>query len=54
MLIKGAEVAGTFGSYQDALAAGYERFKPDSFLVKQINPAERVTFTRDLNTSRQA
>jgi hypothetical protein len=54
VLIKGAAVAGTFDSYQDALAAGYERFKLDSFLVKQFNPAERATFSRDLNTSRQA
>lgn len=55
VLIKGTEIAGTFDSYQDALTAGYQRFKLDSFLVKQINPAERVAyFSRDLNTSCQA
>lgn len=42
MLIKRAEVAGTFDSYQDALTAGYERFKLASFLVKQIVAVERV------------
>lgn len=55
VLIKGTEIAGTFDSYQDALTAGYQRFKLDSFLVKQITAAERVAyFSRDLNTSCQA
>jgi hypothetical protein len=55
VLIKGAEIAGTFDSYQDALTAGYQRFKLDSFLVKQITAAERVAyFSRDLNTSCRA
>lgn len=53
-LIKGAEVAGTFDSYEDALTAGYQRFKLTPFLVKQIVAAERVTFSRELNPSRQA
>jgi hypothetical protein len=42
VLIKGAEVAGTFDSYQGALTAGCERFKLASFLVKQIIAVERV------------
>lgn len=46
VLIKGTEVAGTFDSYRDALTAGYQRFKLDSFLVKQITPAERVIYFR--------
>jgi hypothetical protein len=55
VLIKGAEIAGTFDSYQDALTAGYQRFKLDSFLVKQITAAEHVAyFSRDLNTSCRA
>jgi len=50
VLIKGAELAGVFDSYRDALAAGYQRFKLDSFLVKQITSAEHVAcFSRDLN-----
>jgi hypothetical protein len=43
VLIKGLEVAGTFDSYQDALTAGYQRFKLNLFLVKRIAPAERLT-----------
>lgn len=50
VLIKGDEQSGTFDSYQDALAAGYAKFKLEPFLVKQISPAERVSFfTRDLS-----
>lgn len=42
VLIKGAEIAGIFDSYQDALTAGYQRFKRARFLVKQIVAVERV------------
>ncbi|HEY0746606.1 MAG TPA: hypothetical protein VGD63_07900 [Steroidobacteraceae bacterium] len=49
VLIKGSEQFGTFDSYQDALSAGYQRFQLEPFFVKQIAPAERVSyFTRDL------
>ena len=49
VLIKGDEQFGTFDSYQDALAAGYQKFQLEPFFVKQISPAERVSyFTRDL------
>lgn len=41
-VIEGVEVAGTFDSYQDALTAGYQRFKLASFLVKQIVAVERI------------
>nr|WP_298724398.1 hypothetical protein [uncultured Steroidobacter sp.] len=52
VLIKGAELAGIFDSYRDALAAGYQRFKLDSFLVKQVTSAEHVAcFSRDLTSS---
>ena len=54
VLIKGAKVAGTFDSYQDALTAGYQRFELSSFLVKQITPIDCcVPFTLDLNISRR-
>lgn len=46
LLIKRDEIAGTFDSYQDALTAGYQRFKLAPFLVKQITPVERVMFSR--------
>lgn len=49
VLIKGDEIAGKFDSYQDALAAGYERFKLEPFLIKQIASTGQVAyFTRDL------
>jgi len=52
VLIQGEDIIGTYDSYEDALKFGYERFKLEPFLVKQIAPAERVSFfTRDLGTS---
>jgi hypothetical protein len=42
VLIKGAEVAGIFDSYRDAVTAGDQRFKPVSFLVKRISVMESV------------
>jgi hypothetical protein len=49
VLIKGDAQFGFFDSYQDALNAGYQQFKLEPFFVKQISPAERVSyFTRDL------
>lgn len=48
VLIKATEIAGIFDSYQDALTAGYQRFKLNVFLVKQIIAAERLALTRDL------
>ena len=51
VLIKGEQVVSIFDTYADALKVGYERFKLEPFLVKQIAPAERVLqFTRDLAT----
>jgi len=52
VLIHDEEVVGIYDSYEDALKFGYGQFKLDPFLVKQIAPAERVSFfTRDLGTS---
>ena len=49
VLIQGHDVAGVFDSYQDAVTAGYERFKLQRFLVKQITPVQRISFFgRDL------
>ena len=48
-LVKGDALAGVYDSYQDALTAGYEKFKLEPFLVKQVAPAQQVAFfTRDL------
>jgi hypothetical protein len=52
VLIQGDDVVGVYDSYEDALKFGYERFKLDPFLVKQIAPAERVSFfTRDIGSA---
>lgn len=43
------EVAGVWDTYADALKAGYEKYKLDPFLVKQIDAVEQVQFiSRDL------
>ncbi|MBM0105861.1 hypothetical protein JM946_14065 [Steroidobacter sp. S1-65] len=44
VLIKGDDLGGTFDSYQDALTAGYQRYKLNSFLVKRITAVERVVY----------
>jgi hypothetical protein len=50
VLIKGDEVVGIYDTYADALQIGYDRFKLEPFLVKQIAPAEKVHyFTRELD-----
>jgi hypothetical protein len=50
VLIKGDEQFGTFDSYNDALAAGYDKFKLEPFLVRQIAATEFVAyFTRDVD-----
>jgi hypothetical protein len=40
VLIKGSDIAGTFATRQDALAAGYARFGRVPLLVKEIQPVE--------------
>ncbi|HVW54586.1 MAG TPA: hypothetical protein VHC00_02780 [Rhizobiaceae bacterium] len=51
ILIKGDEVVSTYDTYNDAVKAGYERFKLEPFFVKQIAPTEKIHFfTRDFNT----
>jgi hypothetical protein len=50
VLIKGDTVEGVFDTYADALKIGYQRFKLDPFMVKQVAPAERIQFfTRELD-----
>lgn len=52
VLIKGDSVEGVFDTYADALKIGYERFKLEPFMVKQVAPAERIQFfTRELDLS---
>jgi hypothetical protein len=50
VLIKGDLIEGIYDTYSDALKIGYERFKLEPFMVKQIAPAEQVQFfTRELD-----
>lgn len=50
VLIHGDKVAGVFDTYQDAIKEGYEKFKLEPFLVKQVNAFEQIHFmTRDVH-----
>ena len=52
VLIKDDAIEGIFDTYLDALKVGYDRFKLEPFMVKQIAIAESVfQFTRDVATS---
>lgn len=42
MLIHGDDVIDFFSSYEDAIKSGYEKFKLEPFLVKQIQTVEVV------------
>ena len=49
VLIKDDQIEGIFDTYADALNVGYQKFKLDKFLVKQIGPAENIHFfTREI------
>jgi len=49
VLIHGTEVAGRFESKADAIAAGYEKFGNEPFLVKQVLEVETpLNFTSHL------
>jgi hypothetical protein len=49
VLIKGDDVAGVWGTYEDALRQGYQQFGLVPFLVKQVRGTDEVCFfTRDL------
>ena len=49
VVIQGADVAGVWDTYVDALNAGYGKFGLTPFLVKQIEGIEHVQyFGRDL------
>ena len=48
-VIKGGELLGAYGTYEDALNAGYKQYGLVSFLVKQISAIEQIQyFTRKL------
>ncbi len=43
-VVHAGQVAGTWESYEDALAAAYEKFGLEPFLVKQIQGSSRAQF----------
>jgi len=53
VLIRAGDVVQFFASYEDALKAGYQRFKREPFFVKEVAPVERVAnVTLDLEPCR--
>lgn len=44
VLIQGGDVVDVFTSYDDAIKEGYQKFKLQPFLVKQIHAIEQVQF----------
>ena len=52
-LIQGDELVGVFGTYEDALREGYQKFKLEQFLVQQIQAVQQVhLITRFLESCR--
>jgi hypothetical protein len=47
-LVRGQDLAGVFGTYEDALTEGYRRFGLDPFLIQQIETVEQVQFVSRL------
>jgi len=49
VLIHGDDVVDFYVAYEDAIKAGYEKFKLEPFLVKQVSVTETVQqFTRHI------
>lgn len=49
VLVHGDEVLGVFNTLSDALREGYERFRDEPFLARQITAQEKVvTFSRSI------
>ncbi len=44
VLIKGTELVGVYGTYDDALKDGYTKFQLEPFMVKQIHIMEQRQF----------
>jgi len=44
VLIHGEDVVDLFSTYEDAIKSGYQKFKTEPFLVKQIHAVEPVFF----------
>jgi len=44
VLIHGPDVVDVYGTYEDAVKEGYQRFSLEPFLVKRIQSVEQVQF----------
>ena len=44
VLIRGGEIVDLFSTYEDAIKAGYQKFKLEPFLVKRVLTTEPVLF----------
>jgi len=54
VLIRGEEIVDTFSTYEDAIKAGYQKFKAEPFLVKQVLAVEPVFFvSRNIEPARR-
>jgi hypothetical protein len=52
VLIHNEDIVGIFGTYEDALKAGYERCGLDGFFVRQIQAYDEVQyFTREIEAA---
>lgn len=50
VLIQGKEITDVYDTYEDAIKAGYEKYRLLPFLVRKIQADEQVqNFSRDLN-----
>jgi hypothetical protein len=43
-LIQGEEIVDFFSTYEDAIKSGYQKYRLEPFLVKQVHAAEPVFF----------
>jgi len=43
-LVHGKDIVGVYGTYEDALNEGYQKFGLNPFLVRQIQAVEQVQF----------
>jgi hypothetical protein len=44
VLIHGDQIADFFSTYEDAIKCGYQKYKMEPFLVKQVHKTEPVYF----------
>jgi hypothetical protein len=50
VVVSGDQIAGIYGTYEDALKVGYEKYGLKPFLVRKIQAVEQVQyFTRDID-----